>query len=87
MISAARKALELDPDLSRSASLVGSTLQKEWHWAEAEAEYRRALELSPNDARAHAGFGSWLMCQGDIDDALSWAQRGRELDPLVIGRQ
>ena len=24
------------------------------------------------------------MCQGDIEDALSLAQRGRELDPLVV---
>ncbi len=84
VISAARKALELDPDLADAHLLLADTLQKEWHWAEAEAEYRRALELSPNDARAHAAFGSWLMCQGDIEDALSWAQRGRELDPLVI---
>src|SRR5664279_28211 len=84
VISAARKALELDPDLAEAHLLLADTLQKEWHWAEAEAEYRRALELSPNDARAHAAFGSWLMCQGDIEGALSWAQRGRELDPLVI---
>ncbi|HEY4961033.1 MAG TPA: tetratricopeptide repeat protein, partial [Terriglobales bacterium] len=84
VISAARKALELDPDLAEAHLLLADTLQKEWHWAEAEAEYRRALELSPNDARAHAAFGSWLMCQGDIEDALSWAQRGRELDPLVV---
>ena len=84
VISAARKALELDPDLAEAHLLLASTLQKQWHWAEAEAEYRRALELSPNDALAHAGFGTWLMCQGDIDDALSWTQRGRELDPLVV---
>ncbi|HZL68020.1 MAG TPA: tetratricopeptide repeat protein [Candidatus Limnocylindrales bacterium] len=84
VISAARKALELDPDLAEAHLLLANTLQKQWHWAEAKAEYRRALELSPNDARAHAAFGSWLMCQGDIEDALSWAQRGRELDPLVV---
>ena len=84
VISAARKALELDPDLAEAHLLLANTLQKQWHWAEAKAEYRRALELSPNDARAHAAFGSWLMCQGDIEDALSWAQRGRELDPLAV---
>ena len=54
VISAARKALELDPDLAEAHLLLADTLQKEWHWAEAEAEYRRALELSPNDALAHA---------------------------------
>ena len=45
VISAARKALELDPDLAEAHLLLADTLQKEWHWAEAEAEYRHALEL------------------------------------------
>ena len=29
---------------------------RQWKWAEAEAEYRRALDLNPNDAAAHDGF-------------------------------
>jgi TolB-like protein/DNA-binding winged helix-turn-helix (wHTH) protein/Tfp pilus assembly protein PilF len=84
VVSAARKALELDPDLAEAHLFLADTLQRQWHWAEAEAEYRRALELSPNDAVAHAAFADWLMCQGRLDEALAWAKRGRELDPLAV---
>ena len=81
VISAARKALELDPDIAEAHVLVANVLQEQWHWADAEAQYRRALELSPNDADAHAALALWLICQGRKDEALAWAQRGRELDP------
>jgi len=84
VISAARKALELDPDLAEAHVLVANALQKQWHWAEAEAEYKRAMEVSPNDAGAHAGLALWLLCQGRKDEALAWTQRGRELDPLAV---
>ena len=57
VISAARKALELDPDLAEAHVLLANVQQEQWHWADAEAEYRRALELNPNDADAHAGLG------------------------------
>ncbi len=84
VISAARKALELDPDLAEAHVLLASVQQEQWHWAEAEAEYRRALALNPNDAAAHAGLALWLVCQGRTDEAVAWAERGRELDPLAV---
>lgn len=84
VISTARKALELDPQLAEAHVLIGSVQQEDWHWAEAEAEYKRALGLNPNSAAAHAGLASWLLCQGRTDEALDWARRGRELDPLAV---
>ena len=84
VISAARKALELDPSLAEAHVLLADTDQEQWHWAEAETEYRRALELKPNDAAAHAGLALWLLCQGRTEEAVAWARRGRELDPLAV---
>jgi TolB-like protein/Flp pilus assembly protein TadD len=84
VISAARKALELEPDLADAHVLLANVQQEQFHWADAEAEYRRALELNPNDADAHAGLALWLLCQGRTDEAVAWAQRGRELDPLAV---
>jgi TolB-like protein/Flp pilus assembly protein TadD len=84
VIQSVRKALELDPDIAEAHVLLANTLQEEWHWAEAEEEYRRALELSPNEADAHGGFAFWLLCQGRTDEALAWARRGRELDPIAV---
>ena len=83
MISAARKAIELDPDLSAPHVLLAGAYQKQWQWSDAEAEFKRALELNSNDAGAHVGYAKWLMCQGRMDEALAWAQRARNLDPLA----
>ena len=81
-ISAARKALELDPTNSEAHVLLADVLQRRWQWAEAEAEYRRALDLNPSDSAAHIGFALWLLCQGRTEEAVAWAKRARELDPL-----
>src|SRR5690242_14693201 len=83
-LSAARKAVELDPTLAEAHVLLADELQRQWHWAEAKDEYKRALELKPNDAEAQAAFARWLLVQGRTDEALAWAQRGRELDPLAV---
>jgi TolB-like protein/Flp pilus assembly protein TadD len=84
VIAAARKALELDPELAEARVLLANALQKDWHWAEAEIEYRRAIELSPNDAAAQAGLADWLLCQGRTDEALASARRAQELDPQAF---
>ena len=83
VINAAQKALELEPDLGEAHVLLANVRQEQFQWTEAEAEYRRALELNPNDADAHAGLALWLLCQGRTDEAVAWALRGRELDPLA----
>lgn len=79
-----RKALELDPDLVDAHVLLANVLQEEWHWTEAEAEYRRALELNPNHAGALEWFSLWLVCQGRSDEAVATIQRARALDPVGI---
>jgi Tfp pilus assembly protein PilF len=84
VIVAPQKALELEPELAEARALPANALQKDWHWAEAEAEYRRALELSPSDAAAHAGLADWLLCQGRIEEALVSARRAQELDPQAF---
>jgi tetratricopeptide (TPR) repeat protein len=73
--------LELDPELAEARAELGDALQKDWHWAEAEAEYRQAIELSPNNAAAHGGLAQWLLCQGRTEEALASARRAQELDP------
>ena len=82
VISAAQKALDLDPGLADAHVELASIYMRQWRWAEAEAEYRRALDLNPNDAAAHEGLSDWLLCHGRMEEALAWARRARELDPL-----
>jgi TolB-like protein/Tfp pilus assembly protein PilF len=87
VLAAARKALELDPELSEARAELADALQKDWHWAEAETEYRRAIELSPNNAAAHGGLAQWLLCQGRTEEALASARRAQELDPQEFNGQ
>ena len=82
--SFARKALELDPNLVEAHVMLANVLQEEWHWTEAETEYRRALELNPNSAKAHSWFAMWLSCQGRTDEAVAEIYRARALDPIGI---
>ena len=84
VLTAARRALELDPSLAEAHVLLANTEQEQWHWAEAEREYRSALDLSPNDADAYWQYALWLVCQGRTDEAVSWVQRGRQLDPVAV---
>ena len=84
VISSARKALALDPDLVEAHVALANVLQEEWHWSEAEAEYRRALELNPNNANAHQWFALWLVCEGRTSEAVASIQHARSLDPVGV---
>ncbi len=84
VLAAARKALELDPELVEAHVLLAESLAGDWRWAESEAEHKRAIELSPSDAGAHVSFAHWFLCQGRTQEALSWARRAQELDPLAL---
>jgi len=83
-VTAARTALQLDPDLAEAHGLLADVYEGQWRWAEAETEYRRAIELNPNDGNAHAGLATWLLARGRTEEALASMRRGRELDPVSI---
>ena len=84
-ISALRKALELDPETNEANHMLGEIYEDQWQWAESAAQYKRALALNPNDPGAHLGFAHWLLVQGRTEEAIDWAQRARDLDPLGTG--
>ena len=81
--AAARKALELDRNLSGAYTRLGAISQAlDRDWAAAEAAYRRALEQNPNDALAHNYYGVFLTCMSRSDEAAVEMARALELDPL-----
>lgn len=84
VISFARKALAIDPGLVEAHVVLANVLQEQWHWTEAEAEYRRALALNPDSAEAYQWLALWLVCQGRTDEAVASIHRARALDPVGV---
>ncbi len=84
VVSFARQALALDPNLVDAHAILANVLQQEWQWSEAESEYKRALELNPHDAVAWSGYSLWLACQGRTDEAISRIRQARALDPVGV---
>jgi DNA-binding winged helix-turn-helix (wHTH) protein len=81
--AAARKALELDPNLAGTRSTLGSILFR-FHrdGPGAEAEFRRALALDPGSATAHHDYAWLLVAERRFDEALEQIQAAQRLEPL-----
>jgi tetratricopeptide (TPR) repeat protein len=82
--AAARKALDLDPNLARAHAVLGSNeMEYDWDFTGGEAEYRKAFDLDPNDATAHSWYALDIgMIGGRAQEAIAEANRARQLDPL-----
>jgi serine/threonine-protein kinase len=83
--AAARKALELDPTLSRPHAILGNNESEyEWDFAGGEAEYKKALQLDPNDASARQWYAEELgMTGGREKEALAEITRAHQLEPMT----
>lgn len=82
---ASKKALELDSSLAEAhASLALSKFWHEWDWAGADAEFQQALELNPNYVDVHGTYAWFLTLMGRHQEALAFARRGQQLDPLSL---
>jgi serine/threonine protein kinase/tetratricopeptide (TPR) repeat protein len=87
-LAAADSAIDLDPGFANGYSargyvraLLGIDIDR------AEADFQRAEELQPNAPNAPSWNSRVLAGKGLFDDALSEAQRAKELDPLQAGRR
>ncbi len=83
--AAATHALALDESLAEAhVSLAFVTYAFDWDWGAGERHFKRAIELDPNYATAHMWYALYLGQLGRIDQAVSEAQRARELEPLSL---
>lgn len=83
-ITAAQKALELDPEFVEAHVLLANMDEREWQWSESGAEFKRALALSPNNVPALSGSAFLLLCNGRTEEAVALDQRARALDPMNV---
>ncbi|HEY7640468.1 MAG TPA: winged helix-turn-helix domain-containing protein [Steroidobacteraceae bacterium] len=79
---AARRALELDPDLGDAHGSLAHVRLHDWDWVGLDAQFRRATELAPSLAIVYYWYGEFLMSQGRPEAAIASAATGYGLDPL-----
>ena len=80
---AVERALMLDPDLALAHSVKAQIgLRRDWHWAPAEREFKRAIELAPSLFEAHHFYSHLLMDMGRVEESLEQSRSALALDPL-----
>ena len=78
------KALSLDPNSSVVHSALGYIrLTRDWDWAGAETEFKRAVELNTNDPLAHFSLAEYWEAMGRLDQGMHERERAQELDPAM----
>lgn len=81
--AAARRALELDPDVAEAHTALGwIEFYYGWDWAASEASFRRALAIHPRDLSANLGRAHLLSNLGRHDEALTAVEAALRADPL-----
>jgi TolB-like protein/DNA-binding winged helix-turn-helix (wHTH) protein/Flp pilus assembly protein TadD len=84
----ARRALELDPDLSDGRLGLASAFFLRFDWAAAEAEYRKAVESNPASPQVRLWYSYFLLVVGRFEESLAQSAEGLRIDPfhpLLLG--
>ena len=76
--AAAKKALEIDPELAEVyASLGWIAMWYDWDWPAAESHFLKAIQMKPEYALAHMWYGNLLYCTGRFDESIREMQKGQ----------
>jgi TolB-like protein/DNA-binding winged helix-turn-helix (wHTH) protein/tetratricopeptide (TPR) repeat protein len=79
----AERALALDPQSSEAHAVLSMVkLDYDWDLPGSEREVLEALRLNPSSAQAHQYYSSTLTTMGRLNDAITEAERARQIDPL-----
>ena len=83
--AAARRALDIDPDMAEAHAVVGQLAAMcDYDIAGWGAAIARALELDPQCFRAHRHQGMEMMLRGRHDEALAALRRAQAIQPLAV---
>jgi TolB-like protein/DNA-binding winged helix-turn-helix (wHTH) protein/Tfp pilus assembly protein PilF len=80
--AAARRALEIDPDLAEAHASLAYCDLYDWNWAAAERGFQRAIQANPNYAPAHLWFAHYLTARKQFERASQEVRLAHDLDPL-----
>lgn len=85
-MKAARKAIELEPDLAQAYDSLGSLLANgKLDIASAKEPYKRSVELGYGNADILTGYTFFASFIGDFDGGRAAIARAERLDPLNAG--
>jgi len=78
-----RRALALDDGLATAHAVLSRILLlRDWNWAGAAEESRRAIELDPTASDARSAHALYLQSAGRLAEALVERERAYRADPL-----
>jgi serine/threonine protein kinase len=81
--AAAKKALEIDPELAEAYASHGFiAMWYDWDWTAAEKHFLKAIQIKPEYATAHLWYGLCLSIMGRFEESIREIQEARELEPL-----
>jgi TolB-like protein len=75
----AEQAIQIEPSLGRAHYALAVPALVSWRWAEAEAAFEKGREVDPTDVPPQ--YAMLLSALGRHDEAITLAQRARELEP------
>jgi serine/threonine-protein kinase len=81
-LAAAKRAVELDPNLGDAHLALGDVYSVYDRPLDAEAELIKAIALQPNDATSHQWHGDNLELLANIPAAIEEERKAEQLDPL-----
>jgi Flp pilus assembly protein TadD len=82
-LEAARRALEIEPNLIGALINLGAAHYELRNFEEAALAYRKAVAASPNFAPAHTGLGNVLFRGQRVKEAIPAYRRAIEINPLA----
>ena len=82
-LQAIERARQLDDTLAEVHDGLGDVLTtKDWNWAAAGEEYRRAIEIDPASVDAALHYAYWLHVQRRWQEAEEQVNRAMRIDPV-----
>jgi adenylate cyclase len=82
--AAARRALDLDPELADAFTALGYTYHWMWRWDDALDALEKAVALNPNSSAARQWYGEQLAQLGRAAEAEAQLRQAVALDPLSL---
>lgn len=78
---AARKAMDLDPELAEPYAVLATFAKTRFRWADSEALFRAGIRRDPDNATARFWYAEFLHSTGQFAAAANQVARAIDLDP------